>query len=216
DRIHIVKMDETLTMLKELTDAKAIAGHEKEARDVMEKYLSSYADEVYTDHLGSLIGKKTGTENGPKVMVAGHLDGVGFMITRIDKDGFLYFQTIGGRWSKVMLAQRVTIMTKKGDVTGVIGSKPPHILSAEARKKPVEIKYMFIDIGASSKEEAEEFGVQPGDSAVPYFEFTPLKNEKMLLAKARDNRIGCAIAIELLKQLKGEQHPNTVYGVGTI
>src|SRR5699024_12042028 len=68
------------------------------------------------------------------------------------------------------LAQRVTIMTKKGDVTGVIGSKPPHILSAEARKKPVEIKDMFIDIGASSKEEAEEFGVQPGDSAVPYFE----------------------------------------------
>src|SRR5699024_11122893 len=94
--------------------------------------------------------------------------------------------------------------------------KPPHILSAEARKKPVEIKDMFIDIGASSKEEAEEFGVQPGDSAVPYFEFTPLKNEKMLLAKAWDNRIGCAIAIEVLKQLKGEQHPNTVYGVGTI
>jgi len=212
----MVKMDETLTMFKELTDAKAISGHEKEARDVMEKYLSSYSDEVYTDHLGSLIGKKTGTENGPKVMVAGHLDEVGFMITRIDKDGFLYFQTIGGWWSQVMLAQRVTIMTKKGNVTGVIGSKPPHILTAEERKKPVEIKDMFIDIGASSKEEAEEFGVQPGDSAVPYFEFTPLKNEKMLLAKAWDNRIGCAIAIEVLKQLKGEQHPNTVYGVGTI
>src|SRR5699024_9742686 len=192
-----------------------ISGHEKEARDVMEKYLSSYSDEVYTDHLGSLIGKKTGTENGPKVMVAGHLDEVGFMITRIDKDGFLYFQTIGGWWSQVMLAQRVTIMTKKGNVTGVIGSKPPHILTAEERKKPVEIKDMFIDIGASSKEEAV-FGVQPRDSTVQYFEFTPLKNEKMLLAKAWDNRIGCAIAIEVLKQLKGEQHPNTVYGVGTI
>src|SRR5699024_4688788 len=141
------KMDETLTMFKELTDAKAISGHEKEARDVMEKYLFSYADEVYLYHLGSLTGKKTGTQNGPKVMGAGHLDEVVFMITRIDKDGFLYFQTIGGWWSQVMLAQRVTIMTKKGDVTGVIGSKPPHILSAEARKKPVEIKDMFIDIG---------------------------------------------------------------------
>src|SRR5699024_4443247 len=134
------KMDETLTMYKELTDAKTISAQEKEARDVMEKCLSSYADEVYTDHLCSLIRKNTGTENGTKVMVAGHLDEVGFMITRIDKDGFLYFQTIGGWWSQVMLAQRVTIMTKKGDVTGVIGSKPPHILSAEARKKPVEIK----------------------------------------------------------------------------
>src|SRR5699024_12813864 len=99
---------------------------------------------------------------------------------------------------------------------GVIGSKPPHILTAEARKKPVEIKDMFIDIGANSKEEAEEFGVQPGDSAVPYFEFTPLKNEKMLLAKAWDNRIRCAIAIEVLKQLKDENHPNTDYGDDTV
>src|SRR5690625_2543423 len=212
----MVKMDETLTMFKELTDAKAISGHEKEARDVMEKYLSSYADEVYTDHLGSLIGKKTGTENGPKIMVAGHLDEVGFMVTRIDKNGLLFFQTIGGWWNQVMLAQRVTIMTATGNLTGVIGSKPPHILSAEARKKPVDVKDMFIDIGASSKEEAEEFGVRPGGSVVPYFEFTQMKNEKMLLAKAWDNRIGCAIAIDVLKQLKDQAHPNTVYGVGTI
>src|SRR5699024_8093902 len=101
--------------------------------------------------------------------------------------------------SQVMLAQRVTIMTKKGDVTGVIGSKPPHILSAEARKKPVEIKDMLIVIGESNKEEAEEFGVQSGDSAVPYFDFTPLKNENMLLQNAWYNRICCAIDIEVLK-----------------
>lgn len=209
-------LDPTLTMLKELTDANAISGHEKEARDVMEKYVKPYADEVFTDHLGSLISKKVGEEKGPKIMVAGHLDEVGFMITRIDKNGFLFFQTIGGWWNQVMLAQRVTIMTKEGNITGVIGSKPPHILTAEQRKKPIEIKDMFIDIGASSKEEAEKFGVRPGDSVVPYFEFTQMKNEKMLLAKAWDNRIGCAIAIDVLKQLQNEEHPNTVYGVGTI
>lgn len=208
--------DETLTMLKDLTDARGIPGNEKEPREVMESYIKPYADEVYTDNLGSLIASKTGDKNGPKIMVAGHLDEVGFMVTRIDDKGFIYFQTVGGWWSQVMLAQRVTIMTAKGDVTGVIGSKPPHILSAEARKKPVEIKDMFIDIGAANKEEASEFGVRPGDSVVPYFEFTQLKNEKMLLAKAWDNRIGCAIAIEVLKQLKGQDHPNIVYGVGTI
>lgn len=212
----MTNLDPTLTMLKELTDANAISGHEREARDVMEKYVKPYADEVFTDHLGSLIAKKVGEENGPKIMVAGHLDEVGFMITRIDKNGFLYFQTIGGWWNQVMLAQRVTIMTKEGNITGVIGSKPPHILTAEQRKKPVEIKDMFIDIGASSKEEAEKFGVRPGDSVVPYFEFTQMKNEKMLLAKAWDNRIGCAIAIDVLKQLQNENHPNIVYGVGTI
>lgn len=212
----MVKMDETLTMLKELTDAKAIPGNEKEAREVMKKHISPYADEVYTDHLGSLIAKKTGDEQGPKIMVAGHLDEIGLMVTRIDDKGFVYFQTVGGWWNQVMLAQRVTIMTRKGDVTGIIGSKPPHIISAEARKKPVEIKDMFIDIGASSKEEAEEFGVRPGDSIVPYFDFTVMKNEKLLLAKAWDNRIGCAIAIEVLKRLKDEKHPNIVYGVGTV
>lgn len=212
----MTKLDETLVMLKDLTDARGIPGNEREPRAVMKKYIEPFADEMETDGLGSLIAKKIGDPNGPKVMVAGHLDEVGFMVTQIDEKGFLRFQTVGGWWSQVMLAQRVTIVTSKGDITGVIGSKPPHILSPEARKKPVEIKDMFIDIGASSKEEATAWGVRPGDMVVPYFEFTVMNNEKMLMAKAWDNRIGCAIAIDVLKGLKGSKHPNIVYGVGTV
>ncbi|MFD3445360.1 M42 family metallopeptidase [Microbacteriaceae bacterium 4G12] len=212
----MAKWDDELTMLKELTDAKGIAGNEREVREVMKKYIAPYADEITTDNLGSLVAKKVGNEQGPKIMVAGHLDEVGFMVTQIDDKGFLRFQTVGGWWSQVMLAQRVTIVTNDGDVTGVIGSKAPHILSPEARKKPVDIKDMFIDIGASSKEEALEWGVRPGDQVVPYFEFQVMKNEKMLLAKAWDNRIGCAIAIDVLKHLQGEKHPNIVFGVGTV
>ena len=212
----MAKFDETLSMLKDLTDAKGIPGNEREVREVMKKYITPLADEVTTDGLGSLIAKKVGKEGGPKIMVAGHLDEVGFMITQIDDKGFLRFQPVGGWWGQVMLAQRVTIVTKKGDVTGIIGSKPPHVLSAEARKKPVEIKDMFIDIGASSRDEAQEWGVRPGDMVVPYFEFTVMNNEKMLLAKAWDNRIGCAIAIDVLRQLQGTDHPNVVYGVGAV
>ncbi|MCM3767240.1 M42 family metallopeptidase [Neobacillus niacini] len=212
----MAKLDETLTMLKDLTDAKGIPGNEREVREVMKKYIAPYADEITTDGLGSLIAKKVGKEGGPKIMVAGHLDEVGFMVTQIDDKGFLRFQTVGGWWGQVMLAQRVTIVTRKGEVTGIIGSKPPHVLSAEARKKPIEIKDMFIDIGASSREEAQEWGVRPGDMVVPYFEFTVMNNEKMLLAKAWDNRIGCAIAIDVLKQLKDAEHPNEVYGVGAV
>ncbi|MED4203114.1 M42 family metallopeptidase [Neobacillus mesonae] len=212
----MAKLDETLTMLKDLTDAKGIPGNEREVRDVMKKYIEPFADEITTDGLGSLIAKKVGKEGGPKIMVAGHLDEVGFMVTKIDDKGFLRFQPVGGWWGQVMLAQRVTIVTRKGDVTGVIGSKPPHILSPEVRKKPVEIKDMFIDIGAASQEEAEGWGVRPGDMVVPYFEFTVMNNEKMLLAKAWDNRIGCAIAIDVLKQLEGVEHPNVVYGVGAV
>ncbi|MEH7417194.1 M42 family metallopeptidase [Neobacillus drentensis] len=212
----MAKLDETLTMLKDLTDAKGIPGNEREVREVMKKYIAPYADEITSDGLGSLIAKKVGKEGGPKIMVAGHLDEVGFMITQIDDKGFLRFQTVGGWWGQVMLAQRVTIVTRNGEVTGIIGSKPPHVLSAEARKKPIEIKDMFIDIGASSREEAQEWGVRPGDMVVPYFEFTVMNNEKMLLAKAWDNRIGCAIAIDVLRQLQGVDHPNVVYGVGNV
>jgi len=212
----MAKLDETLTMLKDLTDANGIPGNERQVREVMTKYISPYADEISQDGLGSLIAMKVGQENGPKIMISGHLDEVGFMVTSIDDKGFIRFQPVGGWWGQVMLAQRVTIVTNKGDITGVIGSKPPHILPPEARKKPVEIKDMFIDIGASSKEEARQWGVLPGDMIVPYFEFTVMNNEKMLLAKAWDNRIGCAIAIDVLKNLKNEKHPNVVYGVGTI
>ncbi|TMU85774.1 M42 family metallopeptidase [Bacillus sp. BHET2] len=212
----MTKLDETLTMLKDLTDAKGVPGNEREVRDVMRRYIEPFADEITTDNLGSLIAKKVGDENGPKIMVAGHLDEVGFMITQIDSKGFLRFQTVGGWWSQVMLAQRVTIVTSKGEVTGVIGSKPPHILTPEARKKAVDIKDMFIDIGASSREEVQEWGVKQGDMVVPHFEFTVMNNEKMLLAKAWDNRVGCAIAIDVLKNLQNEVHPNVVYGVGTV
>jgi len=213
----MVQYDETLTMLKDLTDARAIAGNEKESRDVMTKYITPYADNVESDNLGAVIAEKVGDPNGPKIMVAGHLDEVGFMVTQIDDKGFLKFQTVGGWWSQVMLAQRVQVVTRSGEtIVGVIGSKPPHILPAAARKQPYEIKDMFIDIGASSKEEAKSWGVTPGDMVTPYFEFTVMKNEKHLLAKAWDNRIGCAIAIEVLKGLKDAKHPNIVYGCGVV
>lgn len=210
-------LDLTLQMFKELTDANGIPGNERAPREVMKRYIAPFVDEMETDNLGSLITKKIGDKKGPKIMVAGHLDEIGFMVTQIDDKGFLKFQTVGGWWGQVMLAQRVTVTTRKGDeIIGVIGSKPPHIIPAEARKKVVEIKDMFIDIGASSKEEALEWGILPGDMVTPYFEFNVMKNEKYLLAKAWDNRIGCAIAIDVMRALKEENHPNIVYGVGNV
>ena len=208
--------DETLGMLKKLTDAYGVSGFEQDARNVMKSYIAPYADKIKTDGLGSLIAEKVGDPQGPKIMIAGHLDEVGFMVTQIDDKGFIRFQPLGGWWGQVMLSQRVTLLTRKGEIIGVIGSKPPHILPPEQRKKPVEIKDMFIDIGAANKEEAENWGIRPGDPIVPYFEFTVMNNEKYLLAKAWDNRIGCAIAIDVFKHLHKKKHPNIVYGVGTV
>lgn len=213
----MTQLDPTLQMFKDLTDANGIAGNERAPREVMKKYIAPYADTVETDNLGSVIAKKVGDENGPKIVVAGHLDEVGFVVTQIDDKGFIKFQTVGGWWSQVMLAQRVTITTRKGDeVIGVIGSKPPHILPADVRNKVVDIKDMFIDIGAASKDEVLEWGVRPGDMVTPYFEFNVMKNDKYLLAKAWDNRIGCAIAIDVMKALQNEKHPNILYSVGNV
>jgi endoglucanase len=108
------------------------------------------------------------------------------------------------------------VYTRKGSIIGVTGSKPPHILEDEERKKPVEMKKIFIDIGASSRAEAEAWGVRPGDAIVPVSPFTVMHNEQMLLAKAWDNRFGCALAIEVLRQLQNESHPNELYAVGTV
>ena len=182
----------------------------------MRSELEKYSDEVIQDRLGGIFGVKHGESTGPKVMVAGHMDEVGFMVTQITEKGLLRFQTLGGWWNQVMLAQRVQIMTEHGPVMGVISSIPPHLLSEDDRKKPMDIKNMLIDIGADDREDAKRLGVKPGDSAVPVCPFTPMANEKKIMAKAWDNRYGCGLALELLKELDGESLPNRLYSGATV
>ncbi len=208
-------MDETVEMLRALTDAPGVPGQERAVRDVMRRYLEPFAD-VSVDHLGSIIGRKVGQAHGPKIMLAGHMDEIGFMVTRITDEGFLKFQPLGGWWSQVMLAQRVAVYTRTGPILGVIGSKPPHILTDEEKQKPADKKAMFIDVGAASRVEAEAWGIRPGAMVVPDAPWTPLHNPRLLMAKAWDNRFGCALAIEVLRRLQGTDHPNVVYGVGTV
>lgn len=208
--------DQTLQMYKDLTSVSGIPGYEEPVRKVMRKYLEPLSDEVITDNLGSIAGVKVGKEGGPRIMVAGHLDEVGWMTTLITEKGFLKIQPVGGWWSQVMLAQRVRILTHKGELIGVIGSKPPHILPAEERNKVVQIKDMFVDIGASSREEAISFGVRPGDPIVPLCDFHVMPNPKILLNKAWDNRAGCAVSILALQELQKTPHPNMVYAVGSV
>jgi len=209
-------VDQRLKMYEELTSANGISGFEEPVRQVMRKYLEPLCDEIISDNLGSIAGIKKGQTGGPRIMLAGHLDEVGWMVTQITEKGFLKFQPVGGWWSQVMLAQRVKVLTRKGELVGVVGSKPPHILTQEERNKVVQIKDMFIDIGASSRDEAREWGVRPGDPIVPHCDFHVMPNEKILMNKAWDNRAGCAVAIMVLEELKGQDHPNEVYAVGTV
>ncbi|MCF8565376.1 M42 family metallopeptidase [Alicyclobacillus tolerans] len=202
-------------MIKALSEAYGVPGQEQQVRKLYQTYLEPVSEGLERDNFGSIAGVKTGDANGPKVLIAGHLDEIGMMVTYITDEGFIKFQTLGGWWSQVMLSQRVVIQTRKGEVIGVIGSKPPHVLPAEERNKVVKTQDMFIDIGVQDKAEAEEAGIRPGDAIVPWSPFTPLANGKYFMGKALDNRLGCATAVEVLRELQSIHHPNIVYAGAT-
>jgi len=209
-------MDKTLSWLKQISETPGVSGYEQRVKSLLTERLSGLT-EVGGDRIGSVIFKKRGSTDNPRIMLASHMDEIGFMVKHITKEGFLKFVTLGGWWEQVMLGQRVTVMTASGDIPGVIGSKPPHILSAEERKKVVQKKEMYIDVGAADEKEAkEQLGIRPGDPIVPFSIFTVMANGKLLMSKAWDNRIGCAVMAEVIEELSCQAHPNTVYGVGTV
>lgn len=210
-------MPESKALLKSLTDVNGISGHEMQVKSLMKDYLTPVSDEIVEDRLGGIFGKKNATHGTKSLMISGHLDEIGFIVTQIDEQGYIYFTPIGGWWNQVMLSQKVTITTENGkEIRGIIGSKPPHALSPEERKKPVDIKNMYIDIGVGSKEEAKEAGIELGNMITPYSEFESLANDKYLTAKAFDNRYGCALAVDVLQQLKNENIDINLYAGATV
>ncbi|MFM7232485.1 MAG: M42 family metallopeptidase [bacterium] len=209
-------MDRTLEFLKELTDAHGVPGHEEEVAKVLRRHLADVGP-FSKDRLGSFVCEKVGDPKGPRVMLAGHLDEVGFMVRNVSKEGFVRFLPLGGWWGHVVLGQRLIIKTRRGDVLGVVGSKPPHELRDEDRKKVLEIKDMYLDVGATSDWDVrKKLDIRPGDPIVPDSSFAVMANPNLLLAKAWDNRIGCAMAAETARRLVGQKHPNTLFAVATV
>lgn len=207
-------MDQTEQFLKALTEAHGVPGYETEVRAVLRGYMAPLG-ELSRDKLGSLICRRAG--DGPRVMLAGHMDEIGLIVTHIDDNGFLKFLQLGGWWDQTILSQRVIVKTHRGDVVGVVGAKPPHLISAEERSKMVEKKDMYIDIGSTSKEETEAAGVRVGDPVVPDSRFAVMANGKTYLSKAFDNRVGCAVVIDVLRHFSAAGgNPNDLYGVQTV
>lgn len=208
-------MDSTAQLLKQLTEAHGVPGYEAPVRAVVRQYMEPLG-ELSQDKIGSVICRKSGSAETPLVMLAGHMDEIGFMVKFISEEGFLRFLPLGGWFDQVLLGQRVIIKGQKGDVVGVIGAKPPHLLPAEDRTKVVQKKDMYIDVGATSRAEVEAAGIRPGDPVIPRADFVPLLNEKAYLSKAFDNRVGVALVISALQVLQDRSHPNTVFGVATV
>ena len=200
-----------MKLMEELSITPGISGFEEEIANILKRELKGHADFIEEDSMGNVIATKKGDDDAPSIMLASHMDEIGLMVRYIDENGFIKFSTIGGINDQMLMNQAVTIHSDKGNFTGVIGSKPPHITKASERNKVVKAEDMFIDMGASSKEEAEDM-VEIGDPITFKSWFTEYPND-LFMGKALDNRVGCYVMIEVLKRINTRA---TVYGVGTV
>ncbi len=203
-------MEELIT---KLSNAHGISGSEGNIRTILEEELKPYVDEMRVDKMGNLIAVKKG--EGPSIMLAAHMDEIGLMTKYIDDNGFLKFVKIGGWYDPTLHSQRVVVHTTKGPIPGVIGSKPPHVMKEDDRKKLPKAEDMFIDVGAKDKDDATKMGIIIGTPVSMDREVKKLANGK-ITGKAFDNRAGCAIVIDAMKQIAEMDIKATVYVVGTV
>ena len=200
-----------IELLSKICEIPGAPGFEKNIRKFVKEIITPYVDECYTDNIGNLIAVKKGVNNPDqkRVMVAAHMDEIGFIVTHIDDNGFVWFHTLGGFDPKTLTAQRVIIHGKK-ELMGVMGSKPIHVMSPEEKNKVPKVEDYFIDLGMT-KEEVETL-ITIGD---------PITRERSLIemgncinCKSLDNRVSVFVLIETLKELKLNDYD--VYAVFTV
>jgi endoglucanase len=206
---------ESLEFLKAIVNVPSPSGYEERAAQVYRDYAGAFADRLHTDVHGN-VWAIANPDAPMKIMLAGHMDEIGFIVHYIDDQGFLYFSGIGGHDSVIPVGQRVWVHGKER-IPGVIGRKAIHLLEEEERKKKPELKDLWIDIGASTREEAEAI-VSLGDVATFQTEFQMLLGDRAS-ARGFDNKMGSFIVAEALRLLKqdGGLDPNVgVYAVATV
>ena len=200
-------------LLEKLSNAHGISGYEGSVRAIIKEEVESYVDEVKIDTFGNLITIKRG--KSPSVMLAAHMDEIGLMVKYVDDEGFIRFAKVGGWFDQTLVNQRVLLHTKKGAVAGVIGSKPVHVMEDEEKKKAIEAKDMFIDVGASSRDDATAMGIEPGVPASIDQKLVGLANDTVT-GKAFDDRAGGAVLITVMQRIAGMGVEPSVMGVFTV
>lgn len=211
-----MKPVENLDQLQAMCHISALAGHEEEMIAYMKKEMQAHLSDVRVDRLGNVIGCLPGNDvQGPKVMLFAHMDEVGFVVRKIDSDGFIRLTRVGGIPEKSLPAQKLVLRGRNGDVFGIIGPKSHHLTPPEEKFKVVQINDLFVDIGARSKRQAEEMGIYPG-TPVTYQGFFAEMPGKQFAGKALDNRAGCFMVLQVLRLLAQREIPATVYFVGSV
>lgn len=197
-------MENSIKIFKELTDLDAVPGFEKEVAEYLIQNLSPYADEIKRDNLGGVYAFKYSKNPEAKtLMISAHMDEIGFMVTKILPNGFLKFEALGGFRDDTLLTQKFTITTYEGKkFVGVIPAVPKHFVSGN--EAGIKLSEMTIDIGAESDKEVRDWGIKEGDIVTPRTEFERLSTNR-ILAKAFDNRYGCVLIVETLKELADKE-----------
>jgi endoglucanase len=197
-RIVYIMDEKSLRFLKKLMSTRSPAGFEFESRKVWKDELNEYADRIDADYHGNLCAILN-EEAKPRILLAGHLDEIGFMVRFIDDDGFIYFRTIGGVDTSIIQSRKVIIKTGNGDIIGVIGRKAIHLMESDEHGKAPSIDNMFIDIGAKDGKEAKDL-IEIGDPITYDNGLEELRNN-IYTSRAFDDKAGAFISAEVLKNL---------------
>lgn len=198
-----------MELLKRLSEAPGVPGREEAVRALVREALQGHVDELEVDRLGNIIAHKRGS--GPKVVVAAHMDEIGFLVSHVDEEtGYLRIEPVGGFDARTLIASRVVVHTERGPLLGLIGIKPVHILTEEERKKEIRIQDLFVDVGLPGKEVKER--VRVGDPVTLHQAFAEVG--ELVSGKALDDRVGVYVGIEALRRLG--PHQADIYFVGTV
>ena len=206
-------MTSLFSKIKEVTELAAISGHEAPVRAYLREKLTPHVDEVVTDGLGGIFGiKHSEVADAPRVLVASHMDEVGFMVSEIKPDGTFRVVEIGGWNPMVVSSQRFKLLTRDGrEIPVISGSVPPHLTRGKGGSTMPAIADIVFDGGFADKAEAESFGIRPGDTIVPDSSAILTANEKNIISKAWDNRYGVLMVSELAEALSGKKLGNELY-----
>ncbi len=190
--------DDSFSFLASLLDTPGPSGYEVEAARVWRGEAEHFADRVDVDVSGNSIAVVNAGGGAPRVMLAGHIDEIGVIVTHIDDDGYLYIDGIGGWDSQVLVGQRIRLLTRSEQIVGVIGKKPIHLMKPDEREKVSKLQDLWIDIGASNRQHAIEMGVRVGDAGVIDGRMLRL-GPKFIASRSIDNRIGAYVVLETLR-----------------
>jgi len=198
-----------IALLETLSNAFGPSGHEDDVRDVLVDTVKPLVDDLRVDRVGNIVATRNGSRPDV-VLLDAHMDEVGFLVSYVDESGFVRLHPLGGWDARVLPGHALTIKGRDGElVRGVIGTLPPHITADTDRTKAFPLPDLFLDVGATSKEDAASMGVEVGCPVVPGGRFERIGDD-LVMGKAFDDRVGCAVGVSVLDALQGQDLDTTL------